>query len=114
MTSKNGSQELVSLLQYMKETSLENPEILVKDKRLLELDEIVTEVKQSEEWEGIEMNILDIGIAEGERRGREEGIQAMIKACGKLGASRERVEELVIEEFSITEDKAKEYIAMYW
>ena len=38
----------------------------------------------------------------------------MIKACEKLGASRERVEELVIEEFSITEDKAKEYIAMYW
>lgn len=110
MTSKNGFKELVSLLQYMKETSLENPEILVKDKRLLELDEVVTEVRQSEEWEGVEMNILDIGI----EKGREEGIQAMIKACEKLGASRERVEELVIEEFSITEDKAKEYIAMYW
>ena len=49
MTSKNGSQELVSLLQYMKETRLDNPEILVKDKRIIELDEIVTEVKESEE-----------------------------------------------------------------
>ncbi len=66
MTSKNGSQELVSLLQYMKETRLDNPEILVKDKRIVELDEIVTEVKESEEWEGIRMNILDIAECERE------------------------------------------------
>ncbi len=110
MTSKNGSQELVSLLQYMKETRLDNPEILVKDKRILELDEIVTEVKESEEWEGIRMNILDIGIQEGERR----GIEAMIRACKKLSASREKVQELVKEEFSLPEDKAKEYIDRYW
>ena len=110
MTSKNGSQELVSLLQYMKETRLDNPEILVKDKRIIELDEIVTEVKESEEWEGIRMNILDIGIEEGERR----GIEAMIRACKKLSASREKVQELLKEEFVLTEDKAKEYIDKYW
>lgn len=67
MASKNGSQVLVSLLQYMKETRLDNPEILVKDKRIIELDEIVTEVKESEEWEGIRMNILDIGIEKGHK-----------------------------------------------
>ncbi len=81
MSSKNGSQVLVSLLQYMKKTDIENPEILVKDKRILEIDEIVTEVKESEEWEGIEMNILEIGIQEGEKRGREQGIQAVIEVC---------------------------------
>lgn len=51
MTSKNGSKELVSLLQYMKTTDINNPDIVIKDKRLIELDNIVAEVKESEEWE---------------------------------------------------------------
>lgn len=45
MTSKNGAPELVSMLQYMKETRMDNPEIQVKDPRIVELDNIVTEVK---------------------------------------------------------------------
>lgn len=73
MTSKNGSKELVSLLQYMKNTSLDNPEIEVRDERLCNLDRIVKEVKESEEWEALEMNILDIGIERGREEGREEG-----------------------------------------
>lgn len=73
MTSKNGSKELVSLLQYMKNTSLDNPEIEVRDERLCNLDRIVKEVKESEEWEAVEMNILDIGIERGREEGREEG-----------------------------------------
>ena len=47
MASKNGSKELISLLQYMKDTRLDNPEIKVKDERLIELDRIVSEVKES-------------------------------------------------------------------
>lgn len=70
MSSKKGSKELVSLLQYMKETTLKNPNILVRDKRILELDNIVSEVKESEEWETIRMNILEIGIQEGREEGR--------------------------------------------
>lgn len=73
MTSKNGSQELVSLLQYMKETRIDNPEILVKDPRILELDHIVTEVKESEEWEAVKMNILEVGLTKGREEGRAEG-----------------------------------------
>ena len=64
MTSKDGSKELVSLLQYMKNTSLNNPEIESKDERIIRLDEIVTEVKESEEWEAVQMNILEIGISQ--------------------------------------------------
>ena len=114
MSSKNGSKELVSLLQYMKESRLDNPEILVKDKRIIELNEIVTEVKESEEWEGIRMNILDIGIEQGLQQGLQQGITAMIKSCKKLGASREQIQQLVVEEFSVTEEIAEEYIEMYW
>lgn len=70
MTSKNGSKELVSLLQYIKKTDINNPEILVKDERLLEFDEIVTEVKESEEWEAVRRDILDVGIKKGLEQGR--------------------------------------------
>ena len=57
MSSKNERDELVSLLQYMKNSTLSNPEILVIDDRIRRLDAIVTEVKQSEEWEDAHMSI---------------------------------------------------------
>lgn len=65
MKSKNGRPELVSLLQYMKKTSLDTPEIIVKDSRIERLDEIVTEIRQSEEWEDVKMTILEYGIEQG-------------------------------------------------
>ena len=118
MSSKNGSKELVSLLQYMKNTDINNPEILVKDKRILEIDEIVTEVKESEEWEGIEMNILEIGIQEGERRGREQGIQqgiqAVVEVCKSLGVTKEETVKKIAEKFSIEDSEAEKYIEKYW
>ena len=118
MSSKNGSQELVSLLQYMKNTDIDNPEILVKDKRILELDEIVAEVKESEEWEGIEMNILEIGIEEGERRGREQGIQqgiqAVVEVCKSLDVGKDETMKKVMEKFSLTEEETKKFVELYW
>lgn len=71
--SKNGSKELVSLLQYMKNTTLDNSEILIKDKRIVELDSIVAEVRESEEWEESSMTILEIGMAKGEEIGMAKG-----------------------------------------
>ena len=50
MTSMNGRPELISLLQYMRHTTLDNKNILVEDERILNLNRIVDEVKQSEEW----------------------------------------------------------------
>lgn len=75
MSSKNGSKELVSLLQYMKNTRLDNPEILIKDERIVELDEIVAEVKSSEEWEEVRMTIYDMGLERGMEKGIEQGIE---------------------------------------
>lgn len=74
-TSKNGSQELISLLQYMKRTDIQNPDITVKDERILELDDIVQEVKASEEWEAVKMSILEIGIEKGTEIGIQRGLQ---------------------------------------
>lgn len=73
MTSLNGSQELIRLLQYMKETRIDNPNITVMDFRILELDQIVTEVKQSDEWEAVKMNILEVGIQKGREQGLAQG-----------------------------------------
>ena len=75
MTSKNGDPILVSLLQYMKQTSIDNPEIQVKDERIVALDAVVQEVKQSEEWEAVKMSILSIGI----EKGQKEGVQRFLQ-----------------------------------
>lgn len=86
MSSKNGSPELVSLLQYMKRTSLDNPEVTVKDDRIRNLDAIVKEVKQSEEWEAVKMNILEIGIARGRDEGKAEGkAEAILELLNDIG-----------------------------
>ena len=69
MTSKNGSPELISLLQYMKNTDIHNPDIIIKDSRILELDGIVREVRESEEWEAVRMNIYEQGIQQGIQKG---------------------------------------------
>ena len=70
MACKNGRPELVSLLQYMKDTRMDNPEIRIMDERIVELDDIVQEVKSSEEWEEVRMNLIELGEAKGEARGR--------------------------------------------
>ena len=58
----------------MKNTTLNNPDIVVKDERITELDQIVTEVKQSEEWEAVKVSLLSVGIGIGKEEGRRQGI----------------------------------------
>lgn len=76
MASKQGRPELISLLQYMKCTTLDNHNVMVKDERIVDLDRIVNEVKQSEEWEAVEMNIFEIGMEQGIVRGN---LQTLVK-----------------------------------
>ena len=59
----------------MKRTTLDNPEIRVKDERIVELDKIVQEVKESEEWEAVRMSILSIGMEKGMEKGIEKGME---------------------------------------
>ncbi len=68
----------------------------------MKLDEVVQEVKQSEEWEAVKMNLLEIGI----ERGREEG-RSLLRAAIILCRSGEcaSVEELVEKGFD--EETAK-------
>ncbi len=110
MTSKNGSKELVSLLQYMKKSDMGNPDILVKDERLVALDRIVTEVRQSEEWEAVQMNIFEIGI----EHGKEEGIKVLVETCAEFGLSKSDTCRRVEEKFLLSSSEAEEYLEKYW
>lgn len=95
MTSKNGSDELVSLLQYMKDTKLDNPEIVVQDERIKILDSIVREVRESQEWEETNMNILEYGMEQGREQGREQGIMLnIIELVQKKVAKKKEVMEI--------------------
>ncbi len=114
MTSRNGRPDLVSLLQYMKYTTLDNPDILVKDERILDLDRIVSEVKQSEEWEAVKMNILEIGLQQGIEQGIERGIQGMVETCQDCGISQDETLRKLMEKLSLSEEAAKTQLEKYW
>ena len=86
MTSKNPSLELVSLLNYMKETTLENPLVTVKTEKMRRLDEIVREVRESKEWEEMNVNVYSRGKEAGKEIGKEIGKEATLLnlICKKL------------------------------
>ena len=94
MSSKNGRAELVSLLQYMKKSELDNPEILVRDERIMNLNRIVEEVKKSEEWEDVRMSIYSVGVEDGIEQGEHQATLEMIlrllKEKGRVSATLEK------------------------
>lgn len=95
MSSKNGPPELISLLQYMKKTRLDNPDILVKDTRLITLDSVVNEVKQSEEWEDVKMSILSVGIERGTEIGKKLGTTIGKEIGKEIGAREARINDIL-------------------
>lgn len=96
---QKGEPVLVSLLQYMKHTTLENSEILVKDERIAQLDEIVTEIKQSEEWEAVRMSILSIGLERGMKKGVAWGIaKSILDILEETGPVSEKTREMIVTE----------------
>lgn len=112
MTSKNGRPELISLLQYMKNTSIDNPEMPVKDKRIEKLDRIVREVKQSEEWEAVKVNILEIGIEQGIERAIVELVCKKLRKGKSVECIADEVEEPV-EKIEAICKVAKQYAPDY-
>ncbi|MBQ9063410.1 MAG: Rpn family recombination-promoting nuclease/putative transposase [Eubacterium sp.] len=129
MSSFNGREDLISLLQYMKRSTLDNPDIPQRGDMLVELDEIVREVKQSEEWEEIEMSIFDIaskaGFEQGEKsgfesgkqqgmqQGMQKGIMALIADNLEEAVPDERIIEKLIRHFDLSRGDAEKYLMEY-
>ena len=92
----------------MKRTTLDNPEIRVKDERIVELDKIVQEVKESEEWEAVRMSILSIGMEKGMEKGMDRGIE-VAKKVFRLSAQGIAPEEIA-RRLDIPVEKVKQII----
>ena len=96
MSSKSGEPELISLLQYMKHTTLENPDIITISPQLVELDKIVNEVRESTEWEDMKMNLIQLG-REQERENTERERQRADKATQRAKKAIQRNKQLESE-----------------
>lgn len=48
------------------------------------------------------------------KEGIQEGIQGTINTCKKFCINQEEALKNLIEEFALSEDKAKEYMNLYW
>ena len=48
------------------------------------------------------------------KEGIQEGIQGTINTCKKFRINQEEALKNLIEEFALSEDKAKEYMNLYW
>ena len=109
--SKNGRAELVSLLQYMKKSELDNPEILVRDERIMNLNRIVEEVKKSEEWEDVRMSIYSVGVEDGIEQGIEQGEhQATLEMILRLLKEKGRVSTTLEKKIRDEADKERLYV----
>ena len=120
MSSKNGNPELISLLQYMKDTRRDNPNIICWDERLAQIEKTVNEVKESEEWEAVEMSILSIGLERGQEIGQKIGesvaIVRLIVKKMKKGAAPEQIADILemdINEVQKICEIAKQYAPEY-
>lgn len=110
MASKNGDPVLVSMLQYMKKTRLDNPEISVHDERIQKLDSIVQEVKESEEWEAVRMSILSIGMEKGMEKGRVITLKTQVSRKLEKGRSAEQIAEDLELELPETKELIREIL----
>lgn len=108
--TKGGSKELKELLTFMENPIYDN----AVDKELSEILNIVDTVKMNPEERGRYMGLM--GVTDYERRdANEEGqIQGSIKTCKFMNTDRETAKEAIITQFSLTEEKAEEYLNLYW
>ena len=111
--TKGGSKELKELLTYMENTTLSN----AVDKELLELHEIISNVKSKEDVGERYMTLqemIDYEKRDSYEDGLKNGIMATINICKSLNLDGTQTKGKIVEQFSITEEQADEYLNLYW
>lgn len=89
---------------------------------ITESQELINQVLENEKRTGGQMNMCTAleelkkeGIREGIKTGIQEGeIKGTIKMSKKFNVSKEETMKNIINEFSLAENKAQEYIEKYW
>lgn len=66
---------------HVEEVILNNPDILVQDERIKLQDSVVTEVKESEEWEAV--SIYSVAWSRGKDAGKAHGEKSAKKSAKK-------------------------------
>lgn len=111
---RGGSKELKDLLTYMENSNEEN----AVDKDLLEIQEIVGNVKSNRELRGRYMGIY--GVIDYERRdsyiaGEKEGlIRGVINTCKSFDIPRDKAKEELVKNHGLSDEAAEEYLNLYW
>ena len=115
--TKGGSKELKDFLTYMEDTKLSN----AVDEELLQLQEIINNVKNKEDVGELYMTLQEMidyekrdSYEDGLKDGLKNGIMATINICKSLNLDSTQTKDKIVEQFSVTEEQADEYINLYW
>ena len=113
---------VISLCVYYGESEWDGPFSL---KDMLEIPEKIESQKLIDhalesEQKGGQINMCNAleelrreGVLEGQREGRLEGIRATIRTCKKFNISEEDIIRNIMEEFSLSQEKASGYVKKY-
>ncbi len=108
--TKGGSKELKELLTYLEDTTLAN----AVDSDLREIQKIVDNVKADSRERERFMTLQEMIYYE-KRDSREDGlIEGIIRTHKSLNATCDQAKAAIITQFDLTEEKADEYIHLYW
>lgn len=117
-----GSQELKELLNFMEHSTYEN----AIDAELSDIMDIVNTTKSDPKERGRYMGIMGVidyekrdSYNEGIELGRSEGIQTgiiqgTITTCKSLKQDMKATKSHIMTQFNLTNEKADEYINLYW
>ena len=111
--TKGGSKELKDFLTYMENTTLSN----AVDSELLELHEIISNIKSKEDVGERYMTLqemIDYEKRDSYEDGIKDGIMGSINICKSLNLDKTETKAKLLEQFSLLEEQADEYLNLYW
>ena len=116
--TKGGSKELKDFLTYMENTTLSN----AVDSELLELHEIISNIKSKEDVGERYMTLQEMidyekrdSYEDGLKDGLKDGhVRGIIEAYQSLGIERNQTKEKIMEQFQLSSEQAEQYLDLYW
>jgi predicted transposase/invertase (TIGR01784 family) len=119
--TKGGSKELKELLTFMENTIKSN----AVDEELQEIQKIVDRIKSKNDVKERYMTLQEVidyekrdsyneGVEAGRSEGIELGIQGIIATCKNFDQDQTQTKMHLMNQLQLTEEKADEYINLYW